>query len=430
MKTAPFLLVLSSGILIGGIGGWSLRSTAEEPEPPAASGHAAAKPEKTARRDTPQNPALQAELRALKDPSAPKGTVDFREWSLPDLRILATAFLEQSDPVEGLPPVMRMSLDALLITMARKDRDATFAWIDANLPSQRAKLYCAIIADSMRNASIRERLEFLKGRNFTTSEISGFAREELSKLGLRDKTMDTETGLYLLGNLGPCKSMPTLCTTNFASDFDFARFATAVLEKAKSDEGKFPDIFPSNFLQDWAKTSPQAAIDFYFSHCVGKGALELPIEQLLTSVKSGIPAKEYATWLGETISQQVSAEKPDPSMIRRMIYSELANPALLGAALDAIDDRGARTKLLYDTMFAAAESSFFSSDGANTLRGTLALFQDPAERLDQAGRYAREVAQRNGDRDQAKLIDNLCTQLANLGHSESEIRGIRAAAFP
>lgn len=430
MKAAPFLLALSSGILIGGIGGWLLRSSAEAPQPPTkGSDHAEAKPEKTARRDTPQNSALQAELRALKDPSAPRGSGDFDNWSLPDLRTLATAYLEQSDPIDGLSEQLRANLRRMILIMASKDRDATFAWIDATLPSQRAKFYGAIVTDLMKDASIRERLEFLKARNFDGKEIGGFAREELFYSGSHDKTIDTETGLYLLGNLYPSDGGAAGYATRFAPDFDFARFATAVAEKAKADGGKSPDTFPTNFLQEWAKASPQAAVDFYFSHCTGKGALKLPfnrIEQLLTGVKSGIPMKEYATWLGETISQQLSAEKPDQDTIRSMINSELVNPVLLGAALGEIEDRGVRSKLLYDTMSSAAENSLHS-DGGVKLQATLALFQDPAERLDQAGRYAREVGQRNGDRDQAKLIDNLCVQLGNLGHSEAEIQAVRAA---
>ena len=434
MKPASFLLVLGIGILIGGGIGWAIRAPGEEvvagavePSPQPLAG-------KPARPASAQSRVVQDEFRKIstqqRDPNA-----NYDSWEFSDLKELALALLKNSDPINGLPYEQRSAFNSLIVAMARKDRDGTLAWIDVSFPLQRFEFYQAVINDQMKTASSIEQLDFLMSRNFDQKAIGTYAGSLLYSAGTSPTGqrlgLDTDTALYLLKYINPSEGSYSSSNGSFSADFDFARFAAATAEKAKADGNKPPDTYPSNFFEEWARQSPQEAIDFFFAHCTGKEPLKLPyngIDKILSGVKSSIPAGDYAAWLGQTIWQQYQSEKPDQNMINTMIYQELSNPELLGTALDSITDSSIKDKLLGDTLRAAAESSAHNPDGIIKLRGTLALYQDPAERLDQAAGFAKELGQRRNDGDVVKIVENLCIQLTNLGHPEADLQRVRASA--
>ena len=188
-----------------------------------------------------------------------------------------------------------------------------------------------------------------------------------------------------------------------------------------------------NFFSEWTRSDPQAAASFYFTHCIGKDGLKLPfntLDKFMKELHANIPEEDYFNFAGTALSQQLLAEKPDTQLINELLRTCLSTPGGLAEKLNQIPDPAVREKLIYETISRAAEASAGTGQDGNLmeLRGALSLYNEPLARLGAVEGYARELSERNGDREAARMIHNLCNQLAILGHSKADLQRVRNAA--
>ncbi len=366
---------------------------------------------------------------------------DYGDWDFADLKALIDGLLEKSDPLDGLRHPFRGVLDQVIRELAKRDLEGTLAWIDGKFPAQRFEFYQSIIGQVMGDRSPLEKLGFFEAHGFEPNEISGYAATLMFSQNIRP--MDTEIAIALqsknvprddglLGGGGNCQ---------FAPDFDYSEFARATLTQIKTNGGRLPSSFPINFMKSWAQESPQEAINFYFDHCVGENAVKIAyhgVTDLLTGVKLGMSTEDYATWLGQTMSQQSKATAKN--LVDTLLYSELSNPELLRSALAHIEDPELRSRLVNSTVLSSISTSY-NPDGAVTLRNSLALIDDPAERLRQSETAVLDVNKRWGnerigwenaqldqiDSQHEQIIANLRKELLRLGHTEDELKNIRVS---
>lgn len=186
-------------------------------------------------------------------------------------------------------------------------------------------------------------------------------------------------------------------------------------------------------MKSWAQESPQLAIDFYFDHCVGENAVKIAwqrVNDLLAGVKLGMSTEDYATWLGQTMSQSKATDK---NLVETLLYSELSNPDLLRSALAQMEDQTLRSRLVNSTVLSSINSSY-NPDGPVNLRNSLALIDDPTERLRQSETAVLDVNKRWGNvqieqvaSQHEQIIANLRNELLRIGHTEEELKNIRVS---
>jgi len=302
MKASHFTLILGSGLLAGGILGWSLKPQ-PQPDQTTPTAEVVRHPRPAIDKKTSARSAfVDAELLKIKANQF-SDAANFADRDPAELQALVMALLRNSDPIMGLDPFQQSTLHQIILALARKDRDATLAWIDDNFTGKaRFNLYQLIMGEFMKDVPPGEQLAFLKSKGFDQKAVSEQAG--LLMANNLNKTMDIETALLLLDNLSPDKDGPRRGVTSyFEPGFDFARFAEATATNAKANGNKPPECYPMNFFEEWAKAAPQSAVDFYFKNCTGKDALKLPfceIDRLLTGVKAGINHDDYVVWYGQT----------------------------------------------------------------------------------------------------------------------------------
>lgn len=420
-------LIAVATLLTGGALGWLLRgSSTSSPAPPSEKpAHETKTTTRSARESS--NPRVKSEIEKLT--GNPSWREDYSRWESADLKALIDAFLAQSDPIDGLRHPLRGQLDQVILALAKRDLEGTLAWIDGKFPKQRFEFYQSIIGHTMGDRPPLERFDFLEAHGFEPQLLSNYASTLL--FSGNSRPMDTATAIALLSKVSPLEDGHwSGGNCQFAPDFDFAALAQATLAQAAANEGRPPAAFPTNFISQWASESPQEAIDFFFAHCTGDDALTLSsngLHNLLAGVKSGMNSADYATWLGQMMSQQSNGDGKDS--VSKMFYSELSNPELLLSALTHVDP-GLRSKLVLDTVRDSIGSSY-SPDGTVYLRNSLALVDDPAERLAYSESGLRDVTRRLGKSkipqiasQYEQLVANLRKELLRLGHTEEELQNI------
>jgi hypothetical protein len=434
MKMNPLLVVIA--LFAAGAIGWFLHGTAEPI------------PESTRKSLTRENNATArltrstASLRAMSEiamltAGLSRTSGDYRDWDISDLRGLIDGLLEKSDPLDGLRHPFRGVLDQVILELAQRDLEGTLAWIDVKFPSQRFEFYESIISHVMGDLPPLEKLGFFEAHGFGRIEISRYASTLMFSQNIRP--MDTETAIALQSKNVPRDDGLLGGGSNclFAPDFDYSEFARTTLAQIKTNDGRLPSSFPINFMRSWAQESPQEAIDFYFDHCVGKNAVNIAwqgITDLLTGVKMGMSTNDYAVWLGQTMSQQsISADK---SLVESLFYSELSNPELLRSALAHIEDPELRSRLVNSTVLSSISHSY-NPEGTVDLRNSLALIDDPTERLRQSEAAVLDVNKRWGNvqieqiaSQHEQIIANLRKELLRLGHTEEELKNITSSHSP
>lgn len=429
MKLLHSTLILSAGILIGGILGWSLKPV---PEEAVGDGRVMALDrQRSPRPITAGTSRFDPEFKAIKDGTFKLNREDAGQDSA-YLEALAGALLKRAGGYAGLKGEDSQAFSDLFNAMAEKNLGRTLDWIDqVSEPENRASLCRNAIQAGMKKSPVRDQLDFFKGRGFTADEIGIFA----GRLMMVDETtMSTETALYLLGHVRPqVGSGYSGGYSRFDRNFNFAGFADATLRMAKANDNKPPNYYPMNFFSEWTRSDPQAAASFYFTHCIGKDGLKLPfntLDKFMKELHANIPVEDYANFAGTALSQQLLAEKPDTQLINELLRTLLSTPGGLAEKLNQIPDPAVREKLIYETISRAAEASAGTGQDGNLmeLRGALSLYNEPLARLGAVEGYARELSERNGDREAARMIHNLCNQLAILGHSKADLQRVRNAA--
>lgn len=420
-------LIAVATLLTGGALGWLLRgSSTSSPAPPSEKpAHETKTTTRSARESS--NPRVKSEIEKLT--GNPSWREDYSQWESADLKALIDAFLAQSDPIDGLRHPLRGQLDQVILALAKRDLEGTLSWIDGKFPKQRFEFYQSIIGHTMGDRPPLERFDFLEAHGFEPQLLSNYASTLL--FSGNSRPMDTATAIALLSKVSPLEDGHwSGGNCQFAPDFDFAALAQATLAQAAANEGRPPAAFPTNFISQWASESPQEAIDFFFAHCTGDDALTLSsngLHNLLAGVKSGMNSADYATWLGQMMSQQSNGDGKDS--VSKMFYSELSNPELLLSALTHVDP-GLRSKLVLDTVRDSIGSSY-SPDGTIYLRNSLLLVDDPAERLAYSESGLRDATRRLGKSkipqiasQYEQLVANLRKELLRLGHTEEELQNI------
>lgn len=425
MKPVPFSLILTAGILIGGILGWTLKP---EPEIPRADTKLSA-----LERQRPVRPAsvptsrFASEFKAIKDRSFKIDPKDPGQDSA-YLEALAAALLKSVGGYAGLKTVDSQPFLDMLNAMASKDLERTLDWIDQTLDKEsRAACYRNAIRAGMKDSPVRDQLDLFKGRDFTAEEIGSYA----GHLMLGYEVMSTETALYLLGHVQPSDGGYSAGNARFDEHFDYAGFADATLQMAKDNENKPPNVYPMNFFSEWTRMDPQAAAGFYFTHCIGKDGMKLPyntLDTFMLDLHSNIPEADYSNFLNTALSQQLLVAVPDNQLIDDLLRSSVSMPDQVAQGLKQIPDPAVREKLIADTVSRAAESNTGQRGNLMQLRGALSLYNDPVERQEKMEDYAHELGGKKGDRDTTQIIRNLCNQLAILGHSDAELQRVRNAA--
>jgi hypothetical protein len=424
MKFIHSTMILAVGILIGGILGWSLKSV---PVKADGDGSASAMGQRRPSRPaTASTSRFDSEFKAIKNSTFKIGENPGQDSAY--LEALASALLKRAGGYVGLKEEESQAFYSLLDAMAGKDLVRTLDWIDqVSDPQNRASLSRNAIQTAMKKLPVRDQLDFFKGRNFSAEEVGGFA----GHLMLGYENLSTETALYLLGHVQPSDGGYSGGNARFDSAFDFAGFADATLQMAKANENKPPNVYPMNFFSEWTRSDPQAAASFYFTHCIGKDGLKLPYNTLdlfMKELHANIPEEDYTHFVGTALSQQLLAEKPDTQLIDELLRSGLSTPDGLAEKLNRIPDPAVREKLIHETISRAAEASMSQNGSLMQLRNALSLQNDPVARLGAVEGYARELSERNGDREAARMIHNLCNQLAILGHSKADLQRVRNAA--
>lgn len=424
-------LIAVATLLTGGALGWLLRgSSTSAPAPPSEK---QAQDTKTTTRSAREssNPRVKSEIEKLT--GNPSWREDYSQWESADLKTLVDAFLAQSDPIDGLRDPLRGQLDQVILALAKRDLEGTLAWIDGKFPKQRFEFYQSIIGHTMGDRPPLERFDFLEAHGFEPQLLSHFATTLL--FNNYSRPMDTQTAIALLAKVSPLEEGRwSAGNCQFAPDFDFAALAQATLTQTAANDGRPPAAFPANFISQWASESPQEAIDFFFTHCTGENPLMLSsngVHNLLAGVKSGMSSADYGTWLGQMISQQSQGNAKH--MVHALFYSELSNPDLLRSALAQVEDAELRSNLVLTSLKDSIGSSH-NPDGLVTLRNSLALIDDPAERLAQSEVTIRDVNQRFGNMDNEQIasqheqiVANLRKELLRLGHTEEELKNLRSS---
>ncbi len=429
MKLIHSTLIFAVGILIGGILGWSLKPV---PEEAGGDGRATAlERQRPSRPVTASASRFDSEFKAIKDSTFKIIREDPGQDSA-YLEALASALLKRAGGYAALKGEESQAFSDLLNAMAGKDLGRTLDWIDqVSEPQDRASLCRNAIQAGMKKSPVRDQLDFFKGRNFTAEEVGGFAGYLMM---VDETTMSTETALYLLGHVRP--QLDSGCSggySRFDRNFDFAGFADATLQMAKANGNKPPNYYPINFFSEWTRSDPPAAASFFFTHCIGKDGIIFPfntLDKFMKELHANIPEEDYCNFAGTALSQQLLAEKPDTQLINELLRTCLSTPDGLAEKLNQIPDPAVRDKLVHDNISRAAEASAGTGQDGNLmeLRGALSLYDDPVARLGAVESYARELSGRGGDREAARMIHNLCNQLAILGHSKADLQRVRNAA--
>jgi hypothetical protein len=441
VKMNPLLFVISL-FTAGGLG-WFLHGT-DKPIPESTGRSLTRETNAPPRldRSTPSRRVLSEIAMFADDPS--RTIVDYRDWDFADLKGLIDGLLEKSDPLDGLCHPFRGVLNQVILEMAKRDLEATLDWVDRKFPAQRLEFYRSIIERVMGDRPPLERLAFFEAHGFERKEISTFAATLMFSQNLRP--MDTDTAIALQSKNVPRDDglLGGGSNCQFAPDFDYSEFARTTLAQIKANDGRLPSSFPLNFMKSWAQESPQEAIDFYFDHCVGENAVKIAwqgVSDLLAGVKLGMSTDDYATWLGQTMSQQSKAG--DKNLVDTLFFSELSNPELLRSALAHIDDPDLRFRLVNSTVLSSISYSY-NPDGMVNLRNSLALIDDPTERLRQSDTAVLDLNKRwknerigwenaqlvQIDSQHEQIIANLRKELLRLGHTEEELKNIRINHLP
>lgn len=423
MKPIHFAATLAAGILIGGILVWWLKP---KPESPRGNGHVTAlERQRSLRPATAGTSRFASELQAIKDRGFQLNQDDAGKDSA-YLEALATALLKSGGGYAGMKDGEKHAFYEILGAMAQKNLDRTLDWIDQTMEKEdRATNYRDAIHAGMKDSPVRDQLDRFKNGGFTPEEVGSYA----GNLMLGYESMSTGTALYLLGHVQPSDGGYSGGDARFDKDFDYAGFADATLQMTKANKNRPPNVYPMNFFSEWTRSDPQAAASFYFTHCIGKDGMKLPyntLENFMKDLHANIPESDYGQFAAAAVSQQFLAAEPDIALIDELLRTGFSVPDDLVDSLGRIPDPAMREKLIIDTVSRAARTSQRGS--LMQLRGALSLYSDPAARLGSIEGYARELSDGGGDQEAPQIIQNLCNQLAILGHSDSDLQRVRIAA--
>ena len=425
MKVIPSALILTAGILIGGILGWSLKPVSKRIGGDGGATNLAR--ERSSRTVTASASRFDSEFNAMKDRSFKINREDPTQDSA-YFEALAAVLLKRAGGYDGLKDGENHAFSDLLNAMAEKNLGRTLDWIDqVSDPQSRAKLYGNAIQAGMEKSPVRDQLDFFKSRNFTANEVGEFA----GMLMFGFENMSTETALYLLGHVQPVDDHSSGGYARFNDTFDFAAFANATLQSAKANKNKTPSNYPTNFFSEWTRSDPQAAASFYFTHCIGRNGLKFAFSTLgefMKDLHDNIPETDYRNFAGTALSQQLLSEKPDTAFIDELLRTGFTMPDGLAEKLDRLPDPVVRDKLLRETVSRAVGASLSQNGSIMQLRSALSLYNDPVARLAAVEGCARELSESNGGSNRAGKIYNLCNQLAILGHSKADLQRVRDAA--
>ena len=246
--------------------------------------------------------------------------------------------------------------------------------------------------------------------------------------------MKGETALYLLSNQKPPTGGHGGGNVQFPNDFDFTGFATTTLEFVKANNNNTLRFYPMNFFSEWTKTDPQAAAEFYFSHCVGKGRLEIPFisfGEFMQELRGNRSGADYSQSIGTALTQQLAKAEPDQQLIRELIQAGYFDSATIFASLASMIDQSTRQSLVNETLVDVSRTNSYQGTRPSSLqlRGVLSLYQNPAIRIDGVEQSVREIVKYNDDSQNSRTIRNICTQLTILGHSEADLLRVRNAAI-
>ncbi len=423
MKLALFLVTLAAGILIGGVLVWCLKP---QPETPRGNGREIALERPRPPRPATASPSRFAEeLQAIKDRNFQiDGKDPGKDFAY--LEALAAALLKSSGGYAGIKGEEKLAILGVIDAMAEKNLERTLDWIDQTMDgSERAANYRRAISAGMKDSPVRDQLDLFKARGFTPEEIGSYA----GNLMMGYESMSTGTAICLLGHVQPSDGGYSGGLARFDQNFDYAGFADATLQMAKANKNRPPNVYPMNFFSEWTRSDPQAAANFYFTHCIGKDGMKLPyntLEKFMKDLHANIPETDYDQFAAAALGQQLLAAEPDKNLIDELLRTGFPVSDDLAESLNRIPDPAVREKLIIDTVSRAARTS--QRESLMQLRGALSLYSDPVVRLGSVEGYARGLSEGGGDQEAPQIIRNLCNQLAILGHSDVDLQRIRIAA--
>ncbi len=425
MKFVPSFLVFGIGFLTGGVLVWNfkLNPVSENSSVPAPA-RDRGRPDKDASASVASS--FEADFKAIKEHSFQVSSKDsFRDFN--HLQGLATALIKEAGSYQALEREEGSAFRQIVNAMAEMNLEQTLDWIDQFIQgSNRASVCQDAIRAGMKNSPVREQLDFFKTRKFTTEEIGNYA----GNLMMGYETLSNETALYLLGHVQPSKGGHSGGHARFDDGFDFAGFAKATLEMTKAHDNNPPSTYPMNFFSEWTRSDPQAATDFYFTHCVGENGLKIPfatLEGFMKELRANIPDADYGQFVGTALTQQLAAGTPDNQMIEALVKAGISSPEAIAGSLGTLPDPIVRQKLFSRMLGNAAQASLQGGD-LMQLRGVLSLYQNPPVRLESVENYVRKLGVGTEYNRPSQVIRNLCTQLAILGHSEADLQRVRSAA--
>lgn len=376
MKAHQALLLFAAGLGAG----WLIPRGAS-PDSPDVAGHQPAPPVARKHETRPAKTSHESKWRvfARKLPSMSGEERDAFEKSLApvDRTAAIDALLAQAGP-EGFHWATRSMIGNILKAWAGEDFDGSWDWCRQ------------IESDGNRNFVAAQLLNELADKDPDRAlalhlEMSAADPKFLSNvpLTLLRKATSTDAGSFLdlLGKT-PFGDGSSGTAMEFAADFDFQQAADGLDALLRSQQGKQPPVFPTNFLASWAAREPDAAYAWFSKN------QNIPFENfgsLLEGIeKHGVPGASIA-WAADKLNEPGA---PRDAMIHSLSQIDSSHRATtINAIVQALPDTASRDRFLGDvvTMSNASNPAIGFGFALNAMSSSEARL-DVLRRLAERGR--------------------------------------------
>lgn len=364
---------------------------------------------------SPDTSSTHAELTKLYSGDQQK---QLAQLDADDLKQLISYLFSRSDPLKGLDWKDSQLLNKSVLQLAATDLDAACEWLDSICPpTSRIKFYGEIL------------VEHFKGKPL---EAIAFAHQHLDENGVSEtagtlifktKNLTTEQAETLLSHVKFSNSyMGTV--SDFSPDFDFLRFGETSLALAQSaPDHKSLHRFPNNFLEEWAKRDPEAAVDFYNSHLAEKNKASLPFNDIKSLIKGYLGVandEEASSWLARILQPDNLSANDRDAVITELTSNRQFTPEMLQSTIEKMETP---TEDILD--FYVANTCGSGDKYEKARLDSLRLFPDPQSRINALESYYG--APKTNTYRSYSNFDELCKQLKMLNHSDAEIQRVQQA---
>jgi hypothetical protein len=272
----------------------------------------------------------------------------FRKSLAPADRTAAIdALLAQAGP-EGFHWTTKSMIGNILKAWAGEDFDGAWEWCstiesDGNRNFVAAQLL-DLLTENDPDRALALHLEMSAGDPKFISNVP------LTLLG-KTTSMDAGSFLDLLGKT-PFGGGTSGTAMDFAADFNFQQAADGINALLRTQQGKHPPAFPTNFIASWAARDPDAAYTWFSKN------QNIPFENfgsLLEGIeKQGVPGASI-TWAADKLNQSAPTRG---AMIHSLSQIDNSHRATtINSIAQALPDTASRDHFLTDVITMSNESN-------------------------------------------------------------------------